>query len=448
MAGSVRVQRRQPIGKVLYPINEFMHAEASGGVVLIACAIAALVWANSPWADSYAALWGTKITIGPEGYAISETLLHWINDGLMAVFFFVVGLEMKREVLVGELASLRLAALPVAAALGGMVVPALIYVAINLGGEGAGGWGVPMATDIAFALGVLALLGSRAPASLKIFLTALAIVDDLGAVLVIALFYTAEVSWGWLGVGAAFLGALVVANRLHVRHPISYALLGLGLWVAFLESGVHATIAGVLLALTIPARTRMDSDGFLRRGREILDEFDRAGDEGPHILTNGGQQAAVGELEAACERVQSPMQRLEHALHPWVAFGIVPLFALANAGVALGGGIDDALTQPVTLGIVAGLVVGKQVGVILFAWGVVRLRLADLPEDVGWRHIYGAGLLAGIGFTMSLFIGSLAFGEGELLDAAKMGILAASLLAGAAGWLVLRLARPAAPPRA
>jgi len=443
MAGSVPVQRRQPIGKVLYPINEFMHAEASGGVVLIACALAALVWANSPWADSYAALWGTKITIGPDRYAISETLLHWINDGLMAVFFFVVGLEMKREVLVGELASLRLAALPVAAALGGMVVPALIYVAINLGGEGMGGWGVPMATDIAFALGVLALLGSRAPASLKIFLTALAIVDDLGAVMVIALFYTAEVSWGWLGVGAAFLFALVVANRLHVRHPISYALLGLGLWVAFLESGVHATIAGVLLALTIPARTRMDSDGFLRRGREILDEFDRAGEEGPHILTNGGQQAAVGELEAACERVQSPMQRLEHALHPWVAFGIVPLFALANAGVALGGGIGDALTQPVTLGIVAGLVVGKQVGVVLFAWGVVRLGLADLPGDVSWRHVYGAGLLAGIGFTMSLFIGSLAFGEGELLDAAKLGILAASLLAGAAGWLVLRLARRA-----
>ncbi len=448
MSRSVPVQGRAPIRKVLYPINEFMHAEASGGIVLMACALAALVWANSPWADSYAALWGAKITIGPEGYAISETLLHWINDGLMAVFFFVVGLEMKREVLVGELASLRLAALPVAAALGGMVVPALIYVAINLGGEGVGGWGVPMATDIAFALGVLALLGSRVPANLKIFLTALAIVDDLGAVLVIALFYTAEVSWGWLGVGAAFLGTLVVANRLHVRHPIPYALLGLGLWVAFLESGVHATIAGVLLALTIPARTRMDSDGFLRRSREILEEFDRAGEEGPHILSNGGQQAAVAELEAACERVQSPMQRLEHALHPWVAFGIVPLFALANAGVALGGGIVDALTEPVTLGIVAGLVVGKQVGVLLFAWGVVRLHLADLPDDVGWRHIYGAGLLAGIGFTMSLFIGSLAFGEGPLLDAAKTGILAASLIAGAAGWLVLRSARPAAPPRA
>jgi NhaA family Na+:H+ antiporter len=431
---------------VLYPINEFMHAEASGGVVLIVCALAALVWANSPWADSYTALWGTKITIGPEGYAISETLLHWINDGLMAVFFFVVGLEMKREVLVGELASLRLAALPIAAAMGGMIVPALIYVSINLGGPGAGGWGVPMATDIAFALGVLALLGSRAPTSLKIFLTALAIVDDLGAVMVIALFYTAEVSWEWLRVGAAFLGALVVANRLHVRHPIPYALLGLGLWVAFLESGVHATIAGVLLALTIPARTRMDSDGFLRRGREILDEFDRAGEEGLHILSSGGQQAAVAELESACERVQSPMQRLEHALHPWVAFGIVPLFALANAGVAFGGGFVDALTEPVTLGIVAGLVVGKQVGVILFAWGVVRLRLADLPEDVGWRHIYGAGLLAGIGFTMSLFIGSLAFGEGALLDAAKTGILLASLLAGMAGWLVLRWTQPAAPP--
>ena len=437
---TVPIQRRPPIGRVLYPIREFMHAGASGGIVLIACALVALAWANSPWADSYAALWGAKITIGPEGYAISETLLHWINDGLMALFFFVVGLEMKREVLAGELASLRLAALPIAVALGGMLVPAAIYAAINAGGEGAGGWGVPMATDIAFALGVLALLGSRAPASLKIFLTALAIVDDLGAVLVIALFYTDEVAWGWLGIGAGFLLALGVANRLHVRHPIPYALLGLGLWVAFLESGVHATIAGVLLALTIPARTRMDTDRFLRRGRELLDEFDRAGDEGAHILANGGQQAAVAELEAACERVQSPMQRLEHALHPWVAFGIVPLFALANAGVGLGGGLGDALAQPVTLGVVAGLVLGKQLGVTLFAWLAVRAGLADLPEDIGWRHVYGAGWLAGIGFTMSLFVGSLAFGEGQLLDAAKLGILAASLAAGVGGWLVLRSA--------
>ncbi len=437
-ASRVRNQSYPPIKKVLYPIREFMHAEASGGIVLMLCALAALAWANSPWSTTYSALWETKLTIGPGGFNLSESLLHWINDGLMAVFFFVVGLEIKREVLVGELASLRQAALPIAAAVGGMVAPALIYTAVNLGGEGAAGWGIPMATDIAFALGVLALLGPRVPTSLKIFVTALAIVDDLGAVLVIALFYTSNVSWASLGAGALFLLALVAANRLHVRHPLAYALLGIGLWVAFLKSGVHATIAGVLLALTIPARTRVDTAEFLDRGREILEEFDRSGVEGEDILTNEGQQAAIMELESLTEHAQTPMQRLEHSLHPWVAFAIVPLFALANAGVALGGDLGVALTQPVTLGVVAGLVVGKQVGITLFSWLAVRSGLAELPQELSWRHIYGASLLAGIGFTMSLFISALAFGDGPLQDAAKVGILTASLVAGVAGWLVLR----------
>ncbi|MDP9373377.1 MAG: Na+/H+ antiporter NhaA, partial [Chloroflexota bacterium] len=318
----VPVEREPPFRRVLYPLTAFMHAEASGGIVLIGCALAALVWANSPWAAAYARLWATEITIGP----VSETVLHWINDGLMAVFFFVVGLEIKREVLVGELASPRQAALPIAAALGGMAAPAAIYAAINLGGTGLAGWGVPMATDIAFALGVLALLGRRAPVGLKVFLTALAIVDDLGAVLVIALFYTAQVSWAALGVAAGFLAALILANRLHARHPAAYATLGVGLWVAFLESGVHATIAGVLLALTIPARTRVDTGEFARRAHALLHDFDRAGDEAPNILTNADQQAALAELEDLAEGVQTPLQRLEHALHPWVAFGIVPLF--------------------------------------------------------------------------------------------------------------------------
>lgn len=440
MSDRVPVQRTPPVGRLLYPIREFMHAEASGGVVLIACALAALVWANSPWAASYTGLWSTKLTIGIGEWVLSESLLHWINDGLMAVFFFVVGLEIKREVLVGELASLRLAALPIAAALGGMLVPALVYTAVNLGGEGAGGWGIPMATDIAFALGVLALLGSRVPIGLRVFLTALAIVDDLGAVLVIAFFYTADISWDSLGAAAVFLLALVIANRLYVRHPVPYALLGLGLWVTFLQSGVHATIAGVLLALTIPARTQSDTAEFLDKGTKLLDEFDRAGEEGPSILTNEGQQAAVSELEAECEHVQSPMQRLEHSLHPWVAFGIVPLFALANAGVGLGTGVD-AVLSPVTVGTAVGLVLGKQIGVTLFAWLAVRLGLADLPAEIGWQHMYGVGWLAGIGFTMSLFVGSLAFGEGPMLDAAKLGVLAASVAAGAGGWVILRYAR-------
>jgi NhaA family Na+:H+ antiporter len=433
-ARAVPIDRQPPIRKVLYPITTFLHTEAAGGIILIICALIALIWANSPWAGTYTSLWATKITIGP----LTESLLHWINDGLMAVFFFVVGLEIKREVLVGELASPRQAALPIAAALGGMAVPALIFAAINRGGPGSGGWGIPMATDIAFSLGVLALLGNRAPTGLKIFLAALAIVDDLGAVLVIAFFYTSDISWGALGAAAIFLALLVTANLLRIRHPLAYALLGLGLWVAFLQSGIHATIAGVLLALTIPARTRVDTGEFFRRAHAVLHDFDRAGEEAANILTNGGQQAALRELSALSEGVQTPLQRLEHALHPWVAFGIVPLFALANAGVALGGGLGGVLTEPVTLGVVLGLVVGKQVGVTLSAWLAVRSGLADLPVGVGWRHIYGAGWLAGIGFTMSLFIGSLAFGEGVLLDAAKVGILTASLIAGLVGWSLLR----------
>ncbi len=442
MPPPIPTDRERPISRMLSPLAAFLHTEAAGGIVLIACALIALLWANSPWAGTYTALWASKVTVGP----LSETLLHWINDGLMAVFFFVVGLEIKREVLVGELASRRQAALPVAAALGGMVVPAALYAAVNRGGAGAGGWGIPMATDIAFALGVLALLGRRAPTGLKIFLAALAIVDDLGAVLAIALFYTAQVSWVALGAAALFLALLILANRLRIRHPLAYALLGVGLWVAFLESGVHATIAGVLLALTIPARTRVDPGEFSRRVGALLRHFDRVDEGAGTILTNADQQAALAELEDLAEGVQTPLQRLEHALHPWVAFGIVPLFALANAGVALGGGPGAALTEPVTLGVLLGLVVGKQVGVMAGAWLAVRGGVADLPEGVTWRHLYGAGWLAGIGFTMSLFIGALAFGEGALLDAAKVGILTASLIAGGVGWALLRFqATPLAP---
>ncbi len=424
-----------PIERALYPIRAFIHAEASGGIVLIVAAIVALVWANSPWSGSYTSLWETKLTIGPAGFQLSETLLHWVNDGLMAVFFFVVGLEIKREVLVGELASLRQAAMPAAAALGGMVIPALIYFSITAGHEGSNGWGIPMATDIAFALGVLALLGRRVPDSLRVFLTALAIVDDLGAVLVIAFFYTNQIHWEALGAAALFLIVLVALNRLGARQPLTYGIIGIGLWVAFLESGVHATIAGILLALTIPARNYVDTDEFSRRASKALDDFAKAGESGTQTLTNAGQQAALGELEVLSARVQSPLQRMEHALHPWVAFAIVPVFALANAGVELGGGIG--FTDRVTLGILAGLVVGKQLGITGACWLAARSGLARLPESMTWRHIYGASWLGGIGFTMSLFIASLGFGEGSLLNSAKLGILAASLVAGVGGWLLL-----------
>jgi NhaA family Na+:H+ antiporter len=427
-----------------FSLREFIHDEAFGGILLLVCALAALIWANSPWGETYDALWSTELTLGTVQYHLTESLRHWVNDGLMAIFFFVVGLEIKRELLVGELASPRQAALPAIAALGGVLIPAGIYLLLNRGTDGGDGWGIPMATDIAFALGVLALLGDRIPLGLKVFLTALAIVDDIAAVLVIAVFYTAQVTWAALGAAAVILAVLIAANRLGARRPVVYALLGLALWLAVFESGVHATVAGVLLALTIPATTRIDPRAFLDRSRATLVAFDRAGSDeetGASILTNGERQEALAELEDVVEGAGAPLHRLEHVLHPWVAFAIIPLFALANAGVRVEGDLGAALGNRVTLGVVLGLVLGKQLGVTLAAWLAVRSGVTDLPEGVGWRHIYGAGWLAGIGFTMSLFVADLAFadpGEAGLLTAAKLGILVASLIAGVGGWLILR----------
>jgi Na+:H+ antiporter, NhaA family len=433
------VAREQPpVERLVRPFQDFADKQSTGGVLLIAATVIALVWANSPWGEGYASLWHTKLTVGVGDASITKDLTHWINDGLMAVFFLVVGLEIKREVLVGELSSVRSAALPVAAAVGGAVVPAAIYLAINAGTEGAAGWGIPMATDIAFALGVLALLGDRVPLALKVFLTALAIVDDIMAVLVIALFYTSEISWGALGVGAVFIGALVLANLIGVGRTLVYAVLGVGLWLCFLLSGVHATIAGVLLALTVPAISFINPGAFLERGRYVLDRFEQAGEKGENVLCNEERQAALHALNHAAYKLEPPLHELEHTLHPWVVFAIMPIFALANAGVPLGGSIGEALTSPVALGIVAGLVVGKQLGITLFAWLAVKSGISELPEGIEWRHVYGASWLAGIGFTMSLFITDLAFSEGSLVDAAKLGILVASLVAGVVGWTILR----------
>jgi Na+:H+ antiporter, NhaA family len=433
------VAREQPpVERIVRPFQDFAQKQSSGGILLIIATAVALIWANSPWGESYVALWHTKLSVGVGAFSISKDLTHWINDGLMAVFFFVVGLEIKREVLVGELSSARSAALPVAAALGGATVPALIYLAINAGTEGSAGWGIPMATDIAFALGVLALLGERAPVALKVFVTALAIVDDIVAVLVIALFYTSEISWGALGAGAVFLAALVVANLLGVDRTLVYAVLGVGLWLCFLLSGIHATIAGVLLALTVPAVSFMNPGAFLERSRYVLDRFEKAGEKGENVLTNEERQAALHALNHAAYKLEPPLHELEHALHPWLVFAIMPLFALANAGVPLGGDIVEALASPVTLGIVLGLVVGKQLGITLFAWLAVRSGVSELPEGIGFRHVYGAGWLAGIGFTMSLFISDLAFSEDSLVETAKVGILCASLIAGVVGWTILR----------
>jgi NhaA family Na+:H+ antiporter len=436
------------IEHLLRPFQRFAATESSGGVVLLVCTVLALAWANSPWTDSYHRLWEIPLTLGVGARVLTLSLHHWINDGLMAVFFFLVGLEIKREMLVGELASRRHAALPIAGAIGGMLIPAAIYAAFNATGAGAPGWGIPMATDIAFAIGVLALLGPRVPLPLKVFLVALAIVDDIGAVLVIAFFYTSAISWTALATGGALLAALVACNAAGIRHPAAYSILGLALWAALLASGVHATIAGVLLAMTVPASTRINEDEFLARGRAILDDFERACSPATTVLTNAEHQHAIHELEVAGKQAQAPLLRMEQKLHGVVAFGIMQLFALANAGVHFGGDLFNTLSLPVTAGIVLGLVIGKPLGITLFAWLATRIGLAALSSDSGWRALHGVSWLGGIGFTMSLFIAGLAFpASPALLDSAKVGILAASILAGLTGWVVLRH-QGSAPTRA
>ena len=403
----------------------------------MASAVIAVIWANSPFAESYFHLWHIHFDIDFGEAGIHMHLLHWINDGLMAIFFLMVGLEIKYEVLSGALASRKKAALPVAAAIGGMAIPAGIYVLFNAGTPTINGWGIPMATDIAFALGVIILLGKRVPTSLKVFLVALAIVDDLGAVLVIAFFYTSKLSVTALGVAGLFFLALMVSNKLGVRNLTVYTLLGIGLWIAFLKSGVHATLAGVLMALTIPSDHKLSPYGFMEKGKNALYKYMGATNPDQKKL-NSNQEHALHEIEAASKEVVSPLHRLEHALHGWVTFLILPVFAFANAGVSFSGvDIGAALMSKVTLGIILGLFVGKQVGIFAFSWLAIKSGIAEMPERTTWKQIYGVSLLAGIGFTMSLFIGSLAFGEGEVLNLAKLGIFVASLACGLCGWFVL-----------
>ena len=430
--------RHTLVRRLVMPFQEFFQAESASGIVLLIMAALALVWANSPWADSYFHLWETHLVVGGGPIQLDYSLHYWINDGLMAVFFFMVGLEIKRETKVGELASPKQAALPIAAALGGILIPAGIYVLFNAGTPELRGWGVPMATDIAFALGVLAILGDRVPSGLKIFLAALAIVDDLAAVMVIALFYSAGIDWTMLAYAGMVFILLVGANLGGIRRPAVYALLGVVLWYFFLKSGVHATIAGVLLATTIPAKTRINVPEFVASARAYLGQFEDDGlrPDPAHPLT-AKQESALERLEEAAEEVQSPLLSIEHAIVPWVAYGIMPLFALANAGVALEPEVVQGLGSPVVLGIALGLLIGKPLGVGLFSWLAVRLGLAGLPAGVRGMHLIGVGFLAGIGFTMSLFIANLAF-DGTVLELSKVGVLAASTVAGVVGYLILR----------
>lgn len=427
-----------PIERLIKPFALFAKQASAGGIVLLACAVVALLWANSPLSEYYFRLWSIPVEVRFGNLVdIDKPLLLWINDGLMAVFFFLVGMEIKRELLVGELRSPRKAMLPMAAAVGGMVVPALIYASLNWGTPEIRGWGIPMATDIAFALGALALLGTRAPLALKVFLTALAIVDDLGAVLVIALFYTENLKVNALLYSLLFWGAMIAMNRLGVRSGLAYFLMSVGMWYFMLKSGVHATVAGVLGAFAIPVRSRIDPELFIVRVREYLNQFDQPITERTIILSPE-QQSAVEAIEREALRVQSPLQRLEHRLHYFVAFFVMPIFALANAGVALGGESGLNWTSRVIWGVALGLLIGKPLGIALFSWLAVRLGLAQLPQGINFVHIVGVGFLGGIGFTMALFIAGLAF-RGDELNYAKLGILAGSALAGAIGFMLLRI---------
>jgi NhaA family Na+:H+ antiporter len=418
---------------VARPFREFLDTEVAGGVVLLVAAAAALIWANSPLSDSYETLLSTEISIGVGGYTIAEDLQHWVNDALMVLFFFVVGLEVKRELAMGELSDTKKAAFPSVAALGGMVVPALIYTAFNFGGAGSAGWGIPMATDIAFAVGILALFGNRIHPSLKVFLLSLAVADDIGAIVVIALFYTSDLNPVALLVAGGLFGLVALLRAMRVIWIPLYVLVGAAAWLATYESGVHATIAGVVLGLMTPVRPRRDPS------KEPVGSLDAD----PDRLEDGESEGfAPHEVRAWRLRTQERVavgEYLEHVLHPWTSFVVIPIFALANAGVALtGDDVSNALSSPVTLGIVAGLVVGKLAGISLFAYAAQRIGFAEVPEGVSGRQIVGAAAIAGIGFTVSLFITELAFEDAALIDEAKVGILVASVLAAGLGAVVLQ----------
>jgi len=426
----------------------FVHSEAASSVILLACTVLALAWANSRWHDAYEALAHLPLGVTVAGRTFALPVHEWINDGLMALFFFVVGLEIKREVVVGQLSSVRRAVLPASAALGGMVVPAAIYAIFNAGGPGAHGWGIPMATDIAFALGVLALLGPRVPSSLKIFLTALAIGDDLGAVLVIAVFYTETIRLAPLGLAVVLLGLFFLLLRGRVRQPLVLLVPVIAVWLAILASGIHATVAGILVAMMVPMRAALPPQRFAEIVRSRLPELERGSVTQDSVLLEEEQLDTLLALHDAAADVRPPGLTLERALHPVQAYVVLPLFALFNAGIVLGGSVLAGVTSAISLGVILGLLLGKPIGLMLLSWLAVRSGLAALPGDVSWRAIFGVGWLAGIGFTMSLFVSGLAFKSGPALEQAKMGILAGSLVAGVTGYLVLRWALPSAPAAA
>jgi NhaA family Na+:H+ antiporter len=419
-------------------LSRFLEEEAAGAIVLAVATVLALIIANSMWNESFIHFWETEAGFVVGAFEFMQSLLHWVDDALMALFFFVVGLEIKREFIVGELSTVKGASLPVIAAIGGMVAPALIFLAFNAGTPSASGWGIPMATDIAFALGVLALLGRRAPTGLKVFLAALAIADDLGAILVIALFYTSTIEVSWLLFALVPLACLIVMNRMRVDEPLAYLAVGSVLWFGMLNSGVHATIAGVIAALTVPAAARLTPLQFTNACRATIGEIDACDQPGAHTLADDRQQRLALDLARTAQLSAAPLQRLEFAILPFTTFVVLPLFALANAGVRFIGVGQTQLASPLVMGVFFGLVLGKPLGITLASWLAVRTGIAALPQDVSWFHIAGAGIAGGIGFTMSIFVANLAFGAGAQSDEVKIAILLASAVAGVLAFLWLR----------
>jgi NhaA family Na+:H+ antiporter len=430
--GALQVRLRESLvtRAVVLPIQQFIHIQGISSVLLLGAAIAALVWANSPWQDSYHHVWEMELTLS----RLRLPVHTWINDALMAIFFFLVGMEIKHEIVHGELADMRRAALPIFGALGGMIVPALLYMALNVGHAGQHGWGVPMATDIAFSLGVLGMV-KGVPQDLKIFLLTLAIADDIGAIAVIAVFYTDSLNPQSLFVGLILLALIFVLRKVGISQPVLYFVLGVGFWVAILRSGIHATIAGVILGFMVPTTATLSLREFQELGTGIVERFRRA-------LAHGDEKTAknlLGSIEQLVHGTESPSELLTRKLNDWVSFLVLPLFALANAGVTFSGGTwCGLLTSRIAWGILLGLVVGKPLGIIGFARLAVRSGFAQVPNGVTWRQLHAVGILAGIGFTVSIFISSLAFGDPSHLLEAKTGVLAASLLAGVLGYFALR----------
>jgi NhaA family Na+:H+ antiporter len=433
--------RTDPIDKILLiPVSRFISNSKASGIVLFAAVIIALILANSPFKSAYHHFWENTFTIGFSDFKVSRSLHHWINDGLMSIFFFVIGLELKREVMAGKLSRPKDAILPLVAGVGGMVIPALLYFSFNSSVDSSSGWGIPMATDIAFVLGILYILGDKVPIALKVFLTALAIVDDIGGVMVIAFFYTSDISTISLLIAGGFLSILIFANVLGVRNTIFYAVIGIGgFWMAFLLSGIHATIAGIIAALTIPANAKIQDSRFVKKMNTLTNDFEDSTPNNVTLVTHY-KLNILEKIRTYTTAAMTPLQRLEQSMHPFVAFVIMPIFALANAGITFSDSFFENLGSNVSLGVIFGLVVGKFIGIVSISKILVMLKIAVLPEGVNWQHIYGAATLAGVGFTMSLFITDLAFVNPAYIIQAKIGIFIASIFCGITGYLILRKA--------